>query len=300
MATCPHCRAQVSTTDAYCMSCGARTTAAPPPASAGGSVAGASESAASAAGSAARSSAGLKLLLVVLVNLCLLGGSAYLVYSVLLRYAQRHGSVQPGVPRLVGVAVIPQPRPAADATLAPQLQVPRRPSLPIGKKGRAGPSPLASAPTDGAVGGGFGLPAARGPESGLPAAASAAVDAARGGPKRAGAGAAAAPSGEDSAEQVRATLDADSVRMVVSHHMPQIRACYDRALKQQDKIGGQVEIQFEVKANGRVGSSSVHRNTTGHVGLGNCIAYAIKGWRFPRPVGGDVTFVYPFVFSSGE
>jgi hypothetical protein len=49
-----------------------------------------------------------------------------------------------------------------------------------------------------------------------------------------------------------------------------------------------------------VGTASVHRNTTGHVGLGRCLAMIIKRWRFPKPVGGTVEFIYPFVFSAGN
>jgi TonB family protein len=101
-------------------------------------------------------------------------------------------------------------------------------------------------------------------------------------------------------EQQRATLDAESVRMVVRHHLPQVRACYDRALKQQEGIAGVVEVEFEVTAEGTVASSNVHRNTTGHEGLGLCIAGLLRAWRFPRPVGGQVVFVYPFVFSARE
>jgi len=105
---------------------------------------------------------------------------------------------------------------------------------------------------------------------------------------------------QDSIDRFRAGLNADSVRMVVQHHLPQVRACYDRALKQQATLKGIVEIRFTISEQGAATSSGVHRNTTGHLGLGLCLAVIVKRWRYPRPVGGAVEFVYPFVFSSGD
>jgi TonB family protein len=102
------------------------------------------------------------------------------------------------------------------------------------------------------------------------------------------------------ADKVRAGLDADSVRMVVQHYLPQVQLCHARALKQQESLAGVVEIQFEIGADGRVSSSSVRRNTTGHEGLGKCIATTLRNWRFPRPVGGEAIFIYPFYFSAGN
>jgi TonB family protein len=88
--------------------------------------------------------------------------------------------------------------------------------------------------------------------------------------------------------------------MVVRHHLPQVRVCYDRALKQNASLAGIAEIRFAIDETGKVESADVHRNTTGHEGLGKCLAVTIKRWRFPRPVGGSVEFIYPFVFSSGD
>jgi len=110
--------------------------------------------------------------------------------------------------------------------------------------------------------------------------------------------AAGEPSVQDQIDQDRATYNADSIRMVIRHHLPQVRACYDRALKQKKDLAGVVEIRFQILTSGLVGRSSVHRNTSGHEGLGKCLAIIIQRWRFPRPVGGEVEFVYPFVFSS--
>ncbi len=289
---CPHCQAQVKDGDAYCISCGARIGAPPgaaPPASGSSSGAGTS----SVLG---RPRSGLRVALVVVVNLLLLAGSAYLVHALLGRYAAAGRAAEPvrlGEPRRIASA---HPTDAGEG----RVDLPRSAAAPVPKDARKVRVPRPGTGLAAASGSDASTAAAPGAEAGAPDQGSGAGTGSASG-RASGSGAGTGSSAEpDSAEQVRATLDADSVRMVVSHHMPQVRACYDRALKQQETIRGVVEVQFEVTAKGRVSEAKVHRNTTGHAGLGNCIAYAIKGWRFPRPVGGDVTFIYPFVFSSGD
>jgi TonB family protein len=290
---CPHCQALTTPGDAYCISCGARLDGAT--GVTGAAPAAASASASSSVPALRTPRPGLRVALVVLVNLGLLAGSAYLVHALLQRYAAASRpaeAVRLGTPRLVASS-----RPPTDAAPG-HIDAAGRPTPPVvakdGRKlrpARPGTSPEASSLDAGTT-----TAAPPSPDGAVPADTGAGAGSGSG-----SAGSGSGSSGEaDSAEQVRATLDADSVRMVVSHHMPQVRACYDRALKQQETIRGTVEVKFEVSAKGRVGSATVHRNTTGHAGLGACIANAIKGWRFPRPVGGDVTFIYPFVFSSGD
>ncbi len=103
------------------------------------------------------------------------------------------------------------------------------------------------------------------------------------------------------ADEVRGRLNAGSIRLVVRHRLPQIRLCYERALKRRPGLAGVVEIRLLVGADGRATTATVHRNTTGHDGLGKCIAYTMKRWRFPRPVDGvETEVIYPFGFSGGS
>ena len=97
-----------------------------------------------------------------------------------------------------------------------------------------------------------------------------------------------------SAEKFRVSLNVGSVQMVVRHHLPQLRLCYGRNIK-GDAVRGTVEIRFTVNKEGKVSSASVHR---GHQAVGRCIVGKLKTWRFPRPVGGEMTFIYPFGISG--
>jgi len=102
------------------------------------------------------------------------------------------------------------------------------------------------------------------------------------------------------AEHTQATWNADSVRMVVQHNISQVKLCHSRALKQGRRISGMVEIQFTITEQGKVSKAAVLRNTTGHEPLGHCVAHLVERWRFPKPVGGEMEFIYPFVFSGGS
>ena len=97
-----------------------------------------------------------------------------------------------------------------------------------------------------------------------------------------------------SIEKFRVSLNVGSVQMVVRHHLPQLRLCYGRNIK-GDAVRGVVEIRFTVNEQGKVGSASVYR---GHQAVGRCIVGKLRTWRFPRPVGGEMTFIYPFAISG--
>lgn len=296
--SCPHCKAEVAASDVYCISCGARlplaeqaSAAARQPSTIGGPYqAGETSVPTVTTGAQRRGGRGRVLLLAIVLNLVLLTASAWLVYAALLRNATRsQGLPTLGAPRLVRVS--PPPTAVRDAAPEPQAAGPE-PAAPTkatpGTAGRVSAHVKKALSGTPAPAGGQSAPASR-PSAGAPATPA----------SRPGRSPASSEPVSD-AEQARAGLDAESVRMVVQHHLPQLRLCSDRALKQQNKLSGLVEIQFEVDSEGRVRSASVYRNTTGHDGLGKCIATQLRGWRFPRPVGGEVVFIYPFLFSSEE
>lgn len=109
-----------------------------------------------------------------------------------------------------------------------------------------------------------------------------------------------APVALSAADRRRAEFNAQTVRRVIRHYLPRLRSCYERATKRGQEIGGVIEIRFVIGQDGRVRRSDVHSNTTGATGLGRCIAATMARWKFPKPVGGEVDLIYPFVFSSGS
>lgn len=110
---------------------------------------------------------------------------------------------------------------------------------------------------------------------------------------------AAAPSDADEKQEAEAGLDADSVRLVVRQHLPQVRACYGRAFKDASP-GGAVEIGFAIDPDGRAKNVRTETNTTDSEALAHCLEERVRDWQFPRPVGGDYELIYPFVFAPGS
>jgi outer membrane biosynthesis protein TonB len=99
-------------------------------------------------------------------------------------------------------------------------------------------------------------------------------------------------------EQKRAQLDAQSITWVIRRKLTDISSCHERIAKRGVSVGGRVEIRFVVGPTGTVTRATVHRNTTGQKQLATCIAARIARITFPRPISGEVEFIYPFVFSS--
>jgi len=95
-------------------------------------------------------------------------------------------------------------------------------------------------------------------------------------------------------------MNKSSVAGVIKKRKSAIRKCYEKALRTNPKTKGKVIVKFTVGTAGRVTSSKVASNTTGDTGVGKCIASRIKGWRFPKPEKGSVTFSYPFVLSKAN
>jgi len=106
------------------------------------------------------------------------------------------------------------------------------------------------------------------------------------------------PSEAEDKQEASAGVDADSVRLVVRQHLPQVRACYGRAFKDSSP-GGTVEIGFAIDSAGRAKNVRTETNTTDSEGLAHCLETRVREWQFPRPVGGDYELIYPFVFAPG-
>ncbi len=107
------------------------------------------------------------------------------------------------------------------------------------------------------------------------------------------------PSDDELRKVAEDQFDSESVRMIVETHMPQVRACYSHAFK-INSPGGRVEIAFTIAGSGRPSHVKTEANTTESETLARCLEERVKEWQFPRPLGGEVELIYPFVFSAGS
>ncbi|MBI2896492.1 MAG: TonB family protein [Deltaproteobacteria bacterium] len=102
----------------------------------------------------------------------------------------------------------------------------------------------------------------------------------------------------DEPEAPDGQLDTRAVIFVVRHFLPQVRSCYERQLRNEPELRGQVTVRFTIGAGGRVTDAQSVFNSTGSDQLAGCVAATVRTWRFPEPEGGPVAFEYPFRFGG--
>ena len=109
-------------------------------------------------------------------------------------------------------------------------------------------------------------------------------------------------------------LPAAKIQAIVRERFASLRTCYEEGLKRNPNLEGRVSVRFVIALDGRV--ESAHDATTDPVPrdavapptqvtlapIGDpkvvaCVLSAVKKLQFPKPDGGTVSVVYPFIFS---
>ncbi len=98
---------------------------------------------------------------------------------------------------------------------------------------------------------------------------------------------------------VQGALDKDIVRRIVRAHINEVRHCYNQGLAKDKSLKGRVAVQFTIGGSGKVPTAVVANTTVKDSSVGNCIAKAVRRWKFPKPHGGgSVIVTYPFVLEA--
>ena len=93
----------------------------------------------------------------------------------------------------------------------------------------------------------------------------------------------------------KGTLSKEALQSTVRRHLPEIKFCFDKELKQNPDVTGRVYIHFTISATGEVTRSDVQSSTVDNSAVEQCLASAVRRWPFPRPAGdAPVTVDYPF------
>ncbi|HET6585321.1 MAG TPA: TonB family protein [Nannocystaceae bacterium] len=99
--------------------------------------------------------------------------------------------------------------------------------------------------------------------------------------------------------EVKGALDKDIIRRIVRAHINEVRYCFDQGLVRDKTLGGRVVVEFTVNGEGKVPTAHVTESTVKDDAVGQCIAKAVKRWRFPKPEGGgNVVVAYPFLLEA--
>ena len=100
---------------------------------------------------------------------------------------------------------------------------------------------------------------------------------------------------------IQGSLSQEEIRAVIMKNLSEVKVCYERNLQTNRSLGGKAKFKWIIGANGRVkGTPKAVSSSLRSKKTVNCIARAIRRWKFPRPRGGgQVTVRFPFNFSGG-
>lgn len=92
------------------------------------------------------------------------------------------------------------------------------------------------------------------------------------------------------------SLSREEILKVVSAGIGDIQRCYERELMKSPGLEGKVVMDWVISPSGTVQSTRVRSSTLRSEEVTACVQGVIKGWLFPKPVGGSVTVTFPFAF----
>ena len=99
--------------------------------------------------------------------------------------------------------------------------------------------------------------------------------------------------------EVKGAIDKDIIRRIVRSHINEVTHCYNQGLVKDPNLKGRVSIQFTIGPTGNVPVAVVQETSVKDGNVGQCIAKAVKRWKFPKPDGGgNVVVTYPFMLET--
>jgi hypothetical protein len=94
-------------------------------------------------------------------------------------------------------------------------------------------------------------------------------------------------------------IDAAQAMSVVRSYNRQIRNCYERQLKTNHTLQGNMRVMVRVGSNGRVTGTRVSGSLRSPPVFA-CVRNLASNWQFPNPTGGCAVVSVPFNFSPRE
>ena len=95
---------------------------------------------------------------------------------------------------------------------------------------------------------------------------------------------------------VEGGLTKDQIAAVINRHMGEVLYCYEKGLQVNPSLAGRVAIRFVINGGGRVSLANIQSSSVNSAQVEGCIVNRLRGWPFPKPVGGvNVKVSYPFV-----
>jgi TonB family protein len=93
----------------------------------------------------------------------------------------------------------------------------------------------------------------------------------------------------------------EAIREVLLRHVPAVKYCYERRLRENPGLAGKIVVQITVAPDGSVSDAAVVSSTVGDSEVEQCILSRIRQWKDFEPIGpdeGTVTFKQTYAFGS--
>jgi len=95
-------------------------------------------------------------------------------------------------------------------------------------------------------------------------------------------------------------LPTPEIRRVLAEHQSAIRSCYERQLRNDNQLQGEVKLQVRIGNDGKVTATRTSGNLRDS-DVKSCMQNIAKSWSFPAPSGGAcAVFDAPFKFTPKQ
>jgi outer membrane biosynthesis protein TonB len=84
------------------------------------------------------------------------------------------------------------------------------------------------------------------------------------------------------------TIDVKAAQAVTKKNYTKVRACYEKQLKVNHLLQGNIKVRITVYPDGSVNSVRFVQDTMHNSAMNKCIKREIMSWKFPKPQGGKV------------
>ncbi|CAN5602418.1 hypothetical protein BH09MYX1_BH09MYX1_30950 [soil metagenome] len=107
-----------------------------------------------------------------------------------------------------------------------------------------------------------------------------------------------APTHAVSALPAEGKLPEGAAAKVIGDHSPNVRVCYNEAVKRDPTVDGTLVVRFVISPDGSVKSVRDSGSTIHDPAFRSCVFDEIRTWQFPKPTGGEVTVDLPYRFET--
>jgi hypothetical protein len=100
---------------------------------------------------------------------------------------------------------------------------------------------------------------------------------------------------DNNAAKIKGFLSKEQIDRVVRANQAAIKYCFEVEMQRQPKLEGAVHMNWRIDLTGHVTVVKVAKTTLSNARVEGCMSRQIKRWIFPKPDGGEVDVVYPFL-----